>query len=755
MDGKGSDRFHLNEVKVQTVGRGLNSSFISNSTAVDQGDGDLHLGFCCVSEPAEVGKYMCTDGCLYQKLSLNGKTSGKGMLLWPPGGTYLGHFLGCCMHQYGCYVVGDGQSNNRQMATNQKHGFQKKRYRNGAVCEGWWRKGVFYGCGRYGQSGGDMYVGQWKKGLMWALGCEYCRQLGNRLQQSHGVFNFAGSVSFYRRWKKGGIFRKAGLYTPCVSLEPSKSNAQTVVFRSEGVAKMELVDGKCRCMCCYCSGHFLGSLCCRFEDVVGFSENYCDLKSAVPNLPITDCADDLLASELPVFQPVDDQKRPGEVICKGHRSYKLVRVLQLGIRYFVGQNMDSPKQELSADDFRFTTSTQILVPSDGSGHSTDMFTDFTWKDYCPAVFRHLQEFDKIDTSDYMLSVCGNETLRELTSPGKSGCLLYLSNDDRFVIKTMRKSEMKVLLEMLPNYYHHVKRYRNTLLTKFYGLHVVQPSGGRKVHFVVMGNIFRSDLRIHRRFDLKGSSQGRCVNREGVDESTTFKDLDLDFSFQLNPSTRHQLLKQIKHDCGFLEAEGIMDYSLLLGVHSLVVSAHSSPTKESADGRTLTSRTSLRCDSLKNCTDQETGCNSLKNCTDQETRCNSLKNCTDQETGCNSLKNCTDQETDPCNDVPETCPIQPDPKLGVQIPARAIHICMSETGSVSSHRRAADGEPHNVVLYFGIIDILQGYSMRKRIEHAYKSLQFDPQSISAVNPKLYSSRFQDFMSKVFPARDLCR
>lgn len=58
--------------------------------------------------------------------------------------------------------------------------------------------------------------------------------------------------------------------------------------------------------------------------------------------------------------------------------------------------------------------------------------------------RHLQELDKIDTTDYMLSICGNETLRVLCSPGKSGCLLYLSHDDRFVIKTMRKSEIKVL-----------------------------------------------------------------------------------------------------------------------------------------------------------------------------------------------------------------------------------------------------------------------------------------------------------------------
>ena len=50
---------------------------------------------------------------------------------------------------------------------------------------------------------------------------------------------------------------------------------------------------------------------------------------------------------------------------------------------------------------------------------------------------------KIDTADYMLSICGNSGLRELASPGKSGSVFYLSHDDRFMIKTMRKAEVKV------------------------------------------------------------------------------------------------------------------------------------------------------------------------------------------------------------------------------------------------------------------------------------------------------------------------
>lgn len=59
-----------------------------------------------------------------------------------------------------------------------------------------------------------------------------------------------------------------------------------------------------------------------------------------------------------------------------------------------------------------------------------------------------------------------------------------------------------------------------------------------------------------------------------------------------------------------------------------------------------------------------------------------------------------------------------------------------------------GEVYDVVLYFGIIDILQDYDISKKLEHAYKSLQADPTSISAVDPKLYSRRFRDFIRKVF-------
>ena len=63
-----------------------------------------------------------------------------------------------------------------------------------------------------------------------------------------------------------------------------------------------------------------------------------------------------------------------------------------------------------------------------------------------------------------------------------------------------------------------------------------------------------------------------------------------------------------------------------------------------------------------------------------------------------------------------------------------------------------GEPtgvlYDVVLFFGIIDILQDYDISKKLEHAYKSMHYDPTSISAVDPKQYSKRFRDFIFRVF-------
>lgn len=50
-----------------------------------------------------------------------------------------------------------------------------------------------------------------------------------------------------------------------------------------------------------------------------------------------------------------------------------------------------------------------------------------------------------------MSLC-NEPLRELSNPGSSGSLFFVSNDDQFIIKTVAKGESAFLRKLLPGYY---------------------------------------------------------------------------------------------------------------------------------------------------------------------------------------------------------------------------------------------------------------------------------------------------------------
>ncbi|XP_037415474.1 phosphatidylinositol 4-phosphate 5-kinase 2-like isoform X1 [Triticum dicoccoides] len=422
--------------------------------------------------------------------------------------------------------------------------------------------------------------------------------------------------------------------------------------------------------------------------------------------------------------PPQRWRRPGKTISKGHRNYHLMLNLQLGIRHAVGKSAAKPMRELSRADFDPREKFWTRFPPAGSKTTTPhSSSEFRWKDYCPMVFRHMRKLFAVDPADYMLAICGDAALRELSSPGKSGSFFYLTQDERFMIKTVKKSEVKLLIRMLPSYHKHVKRYNNSLITRFYGVHSVKPYGGQKVRFIVMGNLFCSEHRIHRRYDLKGSSYGRKSDRfeEETSDATTLKDLDLNFAFRMQRSLYKDLHEQLRRDCAFLESEGIMDYSLLVGVHFC---DDITPASNMALS-TFTSSPELSANTLSAC-----------------------RVSVSMPEPCLSAKD-LDKMSDHWNFR------KPLARLGAHLPARAERTSMSDInpflsggGGFSSGRSKSGGEAYDVILYFGIIDILRDYDISKRLEHAYKSLQTDPSSISAVDPRLYSQRFRDFMGRIF-------
>jgi 1-phosphatidylinositol-4-phosphate 5-kinase len=162
--------------------------------------------------------------------------------------------------------------------------------------------------------------------------------------------------------------------------------------------------------------------------------------------------------------------------------------LQLGVRWSVSKISPTAVPKLGLTPQHFKEKVKADFPREGSRETPPHpNSDFRWKDYCPMVFRKLRSLFVVDAGEYMLSICGEQALRELSSPGKSGALFYISHDDRFLIKTMRRNEMKTFLKMLPAYYQHIQSNPHTLLTKFYGLYRIQmhSKAGRKVLALVV------------------------------------------------------------------------------------------------------------------------------------------------------------------------------------------------------------------------------------------------------------------------------
>lgn len=60
-------------------------------------------------------------------------------------------------------------------------------------------------------------------------------------------------------------------------------------------------------------------------------------------------------------------------------------------------------------------------------------------------------YPHVPTSALQYSLC-NEPLIELSNPGASGSVFYVTSDDEFIIKTVMHKEAEFLQKLLPGYY---------------------------------------------------------------------------------------------------------------------------------------------------------------------------------------------------------------------------------------------------------------------------------------------------------------
>uniref|UniRef100_A0A8C8ZJU9 Phosphatidylinositol-4-phosphate 5-kinase type 1 alpha n=1 Tax=Prolemur simus TaxID=1328070 RepID=A0A8C8ZJU9_PROSS len=280
---------------------------------------------------------------------------------------------------------------------------------------------------------------------------------------------------------------------------------------------------------------------------------------------------------------------------------------------------------------------------------------------------------------------GVEPLIELCSSGASGSLFYVSSDDEFIIKTVQHKEAEFLQKLLPGYYMNLNQNPRTLLPKFYGLYCVQ-AGGKNIRIVVMNNLLPRSVKMHIKYDLKGSTyKRRASQKEREKPLPTFKDLDflqdIPDGLFLDADMYNALCKTLQRDCLVLQSFKIMDYSLLMSIHNI----------DHAQREALSCETQYFVDTRRPAPQKALYSTAMESIQGEARRGGTME--TDDHMG--------------------------------GIPAR-------------------NSKGERLLLYIGIIDILQSYRFVKKLEHSWKALVHDGDTVSVHRPGFYAERFQRFM-----------
>lgn len=94
--------------------------------------------------------------------------------------------------------------------------------------------------------------------------------------------------------------------------------------------------------------------------------------------------------------------------------------------------------------------------------------------------------------------------------GASGSFFFFSYDQKFIIKTLKDGEMKLMEKFIHSYLNYLMKNPNSLLARIYGLFKIKTKYFDQLYVMIMQNTFQSTQNADctLKFDLKGSRVGR-------------------------------------------------------------------------------------------------------------------------------------------------------------------------------------------------------------------------------------------------------
>ena len=187
---------------------------------------------------------------------------------------------------------------------------------------------------------------------------------------------------------------------------------------------------------------------------------------------------------------------------------------------------------------------------------------------CFSYLRCLENIDMNEMVEQFLPKNNKKGIKE--SQGKSGSFFITTDDNKYLIKTLKAEEFELIKHnFLYKYCKYLSENPKSLLSRLYGMYSLSVNQGRdNILLIVMRNVI-GDFQdnIIAKFDLKGSSFQRITtfDVEKVDKKT-MKDNNFDeieHKLFLGKESSNKLRDISKKDSEFLKNMELMDYSLFI------------------------------------------------------------------------------------------------------------------------------------------------------------------------------------------------
>jgi len=223
--------------------------------------------------------------------------------------------------------------------------------------------------------------------------------------------------------------------------------------------------------------------------------------------------------------------------------------------------------------------------------------------YCVDLFGEIRDAFGVSPELYardfpndlsQLSSRWRQKLKESVSEGASGSFFYRVINQRegqgvnshFIVKQITAAEKATLMEILPAYKNYVVERQGRSFIQYFGCHSIplRWKYASRVFFVVMRNFLPVHMWLA--FDLKGATanrralaaesllqwqDSRVPKGTGSDGYGTLRDwewMDIAMTVDLDLEDKVELAEILESDAAFLASQGLLDYSLLVGIHRL-------------------------------------------------------------------------------------------------------------------------------------------------------------------------------------------